>query len=104
MTVYVLGAGPAGLAVAHGLVEKTKTDVMAIERSATLGGLAQTVNWGSCGTHDDTGFDVWRTGLLALLADLNRHFAQLIPIMILLLASMAASLIASKNVRHRRIR
>jgi protoporphyrinogen oxidase len=52
MTVYVLGGGPAGLAVAHGLIEETKTDVVVIERSATLGGLAQTVNWEGCGTHD----------------------------------------------------
>jgi hypothetical protein len=49
------------------------------------------------------GFVVWRTGVLALLADLNRHFAQLIPIMIVLLASMASSLITT-NVRHRRVR
>lgn len=48
-------------------------------------------------------FVAWRTGLLALLADLNRHFAQLIPIMVFLLASTAASSLTT-HVRHRRIR
>lgn len=53
MTVYILGAGPAGLAVAHGLVEGGFSgDFVLIERGATLGGLAQTVCWEGVGNHD----------------------------------------------------
>ena len=52
MTVYILGGGPAGLAVAHGLNEETQSDFAVIERAGTLGGLAQTVKWGEHGAHD----------------------------------------------------
>ena len=42
--VLVLGAGPAGLAAAHALVEQDR-DVMVLERSSVVGGLARTVEW-----------------------------------------------------------
>ena len=52
MTVYILGGGPAGLAVAHGLAEGGNTDFVLIERGGSLGGLAQTLSWGDIGDHD----------------------------------------------------
>jgi len=52
MTIYVLGAGPAGLAVVDGLVEQSSEDFVVLERSSALGGLAQTVEWAGVGHHD----------------------------------------------------
>lgn len=52
MTVYILGAGPAGLALAHGLTLDSDIDFVILERSAQLGGLAQTINWDDNGYHD----------------------------------------------------
>jgi protoporphyrinogen oxidase len=50
MTVFVLGGGPAGLAVAHGLAQREPA--VLLEREATLGGLAKTVVWDDHGSHD----------------------------------------------------
>jgi UDP-galactopyranose mutase len=52
MTVYILGAGPAGLAIAHGLADSGSSDFAVIERDTCLGGLAQTVGWPGVGSHD----------------------------------------------------
>lgn len=52
MTVYILGGGPAGLAVADGLADQGEVNFMLIERGATLGGLAQTLRWDGVGLHD----------------------------------------------------
>jgi protoporphyrinogen oxidase len=52
MTVYILGGGPAGLAVADGLTESGAGSFVLLERGPRLGGLAQTVTWNGVGDHD----------------------------------------------------
>lgn len=52
MTVYVLGGGPAGLALVDGLCAEGDTRFVVIERDAQLGGLARTVTWDGIGSHD----------------------------------------------------
>lgn len=52
MTVYVLGAGPAGLAVVDGLADAGRTDFVVVERADHLGGLAATHRWDGHGDHD----------------------------------------------------
>jgi len=52
MTVYILGGGPAGMAVVDGLVDGGQQDFVLIERMASTGGLAQTVQWEGVGAHD----------------------------------------------------
>ncbi len=52
MTVYILGGGPAGLAVADGLTEGSGERFVLVERSGALGGLAQTLTWDGNGSHD----------------------------------------------------
>ncbi|MCZ6602816.1 MAG: FAD-dependent oxidoreductase [Planctomycetota bacterium] len=52
MTTYILGGGPAGLAVAHGLCEEGRGDFVLVERGDQLGGLARTVEWPGHGHHD----------------------------------------------------
>lgn len=52
MTVFILGGGPAGLAVADGLTDQGGTDFTIIERGSRLGGLAQTLEWDGVGWHD----------------------------------------------------
>jgi len=52
MTTFVLGGGPAGLAVVDGLGDSGLAEFILIERGASLGGLAQTVEWKGVGRHD----------------------------------------------------
>ncbi|MBC7456936.1 MAG: NAD(P)-binding protein [Bdellovibrionaceae bacterium] len=52
MKVYILGAGPAGLAVADGLTDNKKGNFILLEKGPNLGGLAQTVKWNQIGSHD----------------------------------------------------
>lgn len=52
MTVYILGAGPAGLALAQGLAEKGAGPFVLIESEAEPGGLARTVTSPGLGRHD----------------------------------------------------
>ena len=52
MTVYILGGGPAGMALAHGLYLEGSTDFVLLERDNVLGGLARTVSWNDHGHHD----------------------------------------------------
>jgi protoporphyrinogen oxidase len=52
MTVYILGGGPTGLAIAHGLTEESNVPFVVIERDSQVGGLAQTLAWGNHGCHD----------------------------------------------------
>jgi protoporphyrinogen oxidase len=52
MTVYILGGGPAGMAMADGLTDAGAGPFVVIERGERLGGLAQTVPWGDAGAHD----------------------------------------------------
>ncbi len=52
MTVYVLGAGPAGLGVVDGLADAGRDDFVVIERADHLGGLAATHRWEGFGSHD----------------------------------------------------
>lgn len=52
MTVYILGGGPAGLAVADGLAEGSHIPFTVIEQDSNLGGLAQTLRWNDYGFHD----------------------------------------------------
>jgi protoporphyrinogen oxidase len=51
MTVYILGGGPTGLALAQGLSDHGQNFVL-IERDSDLGGLAKTVSWAKIGDHD----------------------------------------------------
>lgn len=51
--VYILGAGPTGLALAQQLAETAPDlSVIVVERSQSLGGLAQTLEWPGRGFHD----------------------------------------------------
>lgn len=52
MTTYILGAGPAGLAVVDGLNDGNGGNFVLLEKGPRLGGLAQTVTWNDIGTHD----------------------------------------------------
>jgi protoporphyrinogen oxidase len=52
MTTYILGAGPAGMAVADGLNDANGGDFVLLEKGPHLGGLAKTVTWNGIGTHD----------------------------------------------------
>jgi protoporphyrinogen oxidase len=52
MTVFVLGGGPAGLAILDGLTDNKAAPVEVIEQGAELGGLARTVEWPEVGHHD----------------------------------------------------
>ena len=52
MKIYILGGGPAGLAVVDGLVDRGQKDFVLIERAETLGGLAKTLEWKGVGFHD----------------------------------------------------
>ena len=52
MTIYILGGGPAGLAVADGLADRGDVPFVVIERGPRLGGLAQTSHWDGVGDHD----------------------------------------------------
>ena len=52
MTIYILGGGPAGLAVVDSLKDKGVQDFILIENSNTLGGLAKTIEWEDVGFHD----------------------------------------------------
>ncbi len=52
MTVYILGGGPAGMALADGLIDAATDSFVVIERGERLGGLAQTVPWNDAGAHD----------------------------------------------------
>lgn len=51
MTIYILGAGPTGLAIADGIVDAGTDSCVLLERGSRIGGLAQTVEWGD-GAHD----------------------------------------------------
>jgi protoporphyrinogen oxidase len=52
MTTYILGAGPAGMAIADGLNDANFGKFVLLEEGACLGGLAQTVDWNDIGNHD----------------------------------------------------
>lgn len=52
MTVYILGGGPTGLAVADGLTDNDGPEFLLLERGRRLGGLAQTISWDDAGAHD----------------------------------------------------
>jgi protoporphyrinogen oxidase len=52
MTVYVLGGGPAGLALVDGLCAATDVPFVVVERDGELGGLARTIGWDGIGAHD----------------------------------------------------
>ena len=52
MHVYILGGGPAGLAIAHGLSLWSDLSFTVLEGRSSPGGLAQTLEWGENGFHD----------------------------------------------------
>jgi protoporphyrinogen oxidase len=52
MTVFVLGGGPAGLAIVDGLIGSTTARFVLIDQAAELGGLARTMVWPGVGHHD----------------------------------------------------
>lgn len=52
MTTYILGSGPAGMAVVDGLVDAKAGPFVLLEKGPSLGGLAQTVHWNGVGEHD----------------------------------------------------
>lgn len=77
MKVFILGGGPAGLALAHGLSEKTgetgKYPFELIEAADDLGGLARTLEWGDA-THD-----LGPHKIFTLDQDLRRRVRALLP-------------------------
>lgn len=52
MTTYILGAGPTGIAIADGLGDAQAGPFVVLEKSQSLGGLAQTIEWEQRGAHD----------------------------------------------------
>tara|TARA_B100001057_G_scaffold497929_1_gene603447 strand:- start:5810 stop:7219 length:1410 start_codon:yes stop_codon:yes gene_type:complete len=52
MTIFVLGAGPSGLAIVDGIIDDKVDDFIVLEKSKSIGGLAQTVHWDKIGYHD----------------------------------------------------
>lgn len=52
MTTYILGAGPAGMATADGLIDAKDGNFIVLEQGSSLGGLAQTLEWKGIGSHD----------------------------------------------------
>ena len=52
MKTYILGAGPAGMAVVDGLADAKGTEFVLLEKDPCLGGLARTIAWDGIGTHD----------------------------------------------------
>ena len=52
MKIFILGAGPAGMAVADGLTDNQSGKFILLEKSTGLGGLAQTLMWNQIGSHD----------------------------------------------------
>ena len=52
MTTFILGAGPAGLAIADGITESNLDEFIIIEKNKNIGGLAQTIYWKDIGYHD----------------------------------------------------
>lgn len=52
MTIYILGGGPAGMALADGLIDAKGGPFVLLERGTRLGGLAQTPHWEGAGDHD----------------------------------------------------
>jgi protoporphyrinogen oxidase len=52
MTIYILGGGPTGLAIADGVIDSNLGKFVLIERSEKLGGLAQSIVWPGVGEHD----------------------------------------------------
>lgn len=52
MNIYILGGGPTGMALAHGLNVGENGKFILLERGDNLGGMAQTVSWDGYGAHD----------------------------------------------------
>lgn len=52
MTIYILGGGPTGMAVAQGLMDSGNYDFVVFESNSQFGGLATTINWEGVGLHD----------------------------------------------------
>ena len=52
MTIYILGAGPTALAAIDGFSEIANEDIVLIEGSDSVGGLAKTLRWKDYGNHD----------------------------------------------------
>lgn len=52
MTTYILGGGPAGMAIVDALVDANAGPFVLLERGPRLGGLAQTTPWEGVGEHD----------------------------------------------------
>lgn len=74
MTVYILGAGPTGLALVDGLIEDTDLDFTMIERGPSIGGLAQSLTWENHGKHD-----LGPHKIFTLNAELLQRVKNLIP-------------------------
>jgi protoporphyrinogen oxidase len=52
MKVYILGAGPTGLAIADGLSDLGLNNYEIFDSNKEVGGLAQTLTWENIGSHD----------------------------------------------------
>lgn len=52
MTTYILGAGPAGMAVVDGLNDLHDHNFVLLDKERQFGGLAQTIIWNDIGSHD----------------------------------------------------
>lgn len=78
MTLYILGAGPAGLAIAHGLAiaaeRQPQQDFVLLDAQRSVGGLAQTLVWDGIGQHD-----LGPHKIFTLDQDLMRRVHQLLP-------------------------
>ncbi|HAW49540.1 TPA: hypothetical protein DCX16_01115 [bacterium] len=52
MKVYILGGGPTGLAITHGLSENCDIKFVLFESEFLIGGMSKTISWGKDSRHD----------------------------------------------------
>lgn len=74
MTTYILGGGPAGLALALGLADANAGPFVLLEAQSQPGGMAQTIAWSSYGHHDLGPHKLYSTD-----QTLTRRVADLLP-------------------------
>lgn len=74
MKAYILGGGPTGMALAHGLTTDADISFTVVERQEILGGLACTLDWDNHGSHD-----LGPHKIFTLDPDLRKRVRDLLP-------------------------
>lgn len=71
---YILGGGPTGLAIAHGLSENSNIQFVLLESQPIVGGLSQTISWGKDSYHD-----LGPHKIFTLDKSLMKHVKEILP-------------------------